>query len=133
MLGLAEVRDWMKTLGIGENFYIGKLDNKKEKSVGIYQRKNNLPPRVCLGGLCNTTYEVKPISVLVHWNKNAKDTEVASFYLYEKLQRITNIVIGNTTIYKLILVNNEPIDVGTDDKGVYERVIEFDLIYERKV
>ena len=27
----------------------------------------------------------------------------------------------------------EPVDVGTDDKGIYERVIWFDIYYERKV
>jgi hypothetical protein len=30
------------------------------------------------------------------------------------------------------LLNNEPIDVGTDDKNIYERVIELNFYYERK-
>ena len=133
MLGLAEVRDWLKGFGIGENLYIGKLDNKKDKSLGVYQRKNDLPPRMTLGGWENAAYEVKPVSILLHWNKNARETEEASFDLYKKLQSITDTTINSLPIYKLILRNNEPIDVGADEKGVYERVIEFDLIYERKV
>ena len=35
MLTLPEIREWIVTLGIAEdeNVYIGKLDNKKQKSV----------------------------------------------------------------------------------------------------
>lgn len=131
MLGLTDVKDWIKTFGMAEYYYVGKLDNKKEQSIGVYQRKNTLPPRMCLGGIENTNYNVKPISVLVHWNKNAIETEEASFRLYEKLQERTDLDINGTKIYYLALLYAEPIDVGTDDKGVYERVIEFDLIYER--
>ena len=30
------------------------------------------------------------------------------------------------------LLQNEPVDVGTDDNNVYERVIELDLYYEER-
>ncbi|MCQ4638451.1 minor capsid protein [Anaerovorax odorimutans] len=131
MLGLAEVRDWLKTFGIGEHFYIGKLDNKKDKSIGIYQRKTSGPPTIPVGGLQNKKYDVKPISVLVHWNNNANDTEQASFSLFEKILNISDLMIGQTHINYVRLMVPEPQDVGTDDKGVYERVIWFDLYYER--
>ena len=36
---LADIRDWIKTLGVGDYFYIGKLENKRERSIGIYQRQ----------------------------------------------------------------------------------------------
>ena len=26
---LADIKDWIKTLGVGDHFYIGKLENKK--------------------------------------------------------------------------------------------------------
>ena len=33
MLYLANVRDYIKTISSANNYYIGKLDNKKDKSV----------------------------------------------------------------------------------------------------
>ena len=36
---LADIKDWIKTLGVGDRFYIGKLENKKERSIGVYQRQ----------------------------------------------------------------------------------------------
>ena len=35
----------------------------------------------------------------------------------------------NTCVIKLN--TNEPIDVGTDEKGIYERVIDIEFYYER--
>lgn len=131
MLGLADVRDWIKSLGVGEHFYIGKLDNKQERSVGIYQRKTTGPPITAIGGPQNKKYDVKPISVLIHWTKNARETEEASFSLFEKLLNISDLKIGQTHINYVRLMVPEPQDVGTDDAGVYERVIWFDLYYER--
>lgn len=36
---LADIRDWVKTLSVGDHFYIGKVESKKERSVGVYQRQ----------------------------------------------------------------------------------------------
>lgn len=131
MLGLADVRDWIKTYRIAENYYIGKLDNKKDKSIGIYQRKTTGPPIMAIGGLETTKYDIKPISLLLHWSQNARETEEAAFLLFEQLKGITDLQIGKTHVDYIQLMVPEPQDVGTDDKGVYERVIWLDLIYER--
>ena len=42
---------------------------------------------MALGGLENTSYEVKQISVLVHWNQNSSQTEEAAAGLFEKIRR----------------------------------------------
>ena len=39
--------------------------------------------------------------------------------------------LNNTHVYFVLLLQSEPVDVGTDDNGVFERVIEFDVYYER--
>ncbi|MEG1298309.1 MAG: minor capsid protein [Anaerovoracaceae bacterium] len=132
MLGLADVRDWIKAYRSAENYYIGKLDNKKEKSIGIYQRKTTGSPIMAIGGLEATKYDIKPISLLLHWSKNARETEEAAFLLFEQLRGITDLQIGQTHVDYVHLMVPEPQDAGTDDKGVYERVIWFDLYYERK-
>ncbi|NBH61572.1 hypothetical protein D1155_07910 [Anaerotruncus sp. 80] len=131
MLTLADVRDWLKSFGFAEHYYIGKLDNKKQKSIGVYQRKETGTPRITIGGLDNTRYDVKRISVLLHWNQNAKETEEAALAFWEKLREVTNVQIGETHVDYLMLLVPEPQDVGTDDNGIYERVIWFDLYYER--
>ena len=132
MITLAEVRDWIKTFNAANNYYIGKLDNKQENSIGIYQRKKIDGPRVAIGGRALASYDVKSISILIHWNKNANETEKRAQYLYNRLFEAESVVIGETPIKMIALLQNEPVDVGTDDNNVYERVIELDLYYERE-
>nr|DAS32819.1 MAG TPA: hypothetical protein [Caudoviricetes sp.] len=132
MITLAEVRDWIKTFNAANNYYIGKIDNKQENSIGIYQRKTIDGPRVAIGGRLLASYDVKSISILIHWNKNANETEKRAQYLYNRLFEAESVVIGGTPIKMIALLHNEPVDVGTDDNNVYERVIELDLYYERE-
>ena len=132
MITLAEVRDWIKTFNAANNYYIGKIDNKQENSIGIYQRKTIDGPRVAIGGRSLTSYDVKSISILIHWNKNANETEKRAQYLYNRLFEAELVVIGGIPVKMIALLQNEPVDVGTDDNNVYERVIELDLYYERE-
>ncbi len=129
MIYLSDVREWLKGLINAEHFYIGKLDRKFERSIGVYQRRNPAPPVTAIGR--SSSYEVKPISVLIHWTKNADTTEKAAFELYQKLRAVSSLTLNDTPVKFIALLQSEPVDVGTDDAGVFERVIEFDIYFER--
>ena len=130
MLYLHEIRDWLKSFDAADNYYIGKLDAKKERSLGVYQSNGSYAPVVALGRL--EAYEIKRISLLLHWNKNARETEQAAYTLYKKLDNLRgSFLLGNTLIYFIRLSTSEPIDVGTDESGVYERVIWIDFYYQK--
>lgn len=129
---LAEVRDWLKTISAAEHFYIGKLDAKQDKSLGVYSRAAlGQPPDIALGGLPCTKTAVKQVSILLHWNKNANETDAAAQALFDALQAAETIQIGGAQVAFLHLLVPEPVDVGTDDNGVYERVIWMDIYYRR--
>lgn len=134
MLKLTEIRQWIASLGIAEDqhVYIGKLDNKQQKSIGVYGRSGSGSPGIALGGLECTTYDTKRLSLLVHWTTRKAESEVAAYELFEKLRNVSSLDIGDTHINYLSLMVPEPQDVGTDEGGVYEYVIWLDLIYERK-
>lgn len=134
MLRLTDIQDWIISLGVAEedHVYIGKLDNKKQKSIGIYNRSGSGSPDIALGGLACTSYDTRAISLLIHWNKYKEESEDAAYRLFEKLRNISSLNIGDTHISYLRLMVPEPQDVGTDDNGVYEYVIWLDLIYQRK-
>lgn len=134
MLMLQEIREWVAGLGIAsdENTYIGKLDAKKRHSIGVYQRPSSGQPNTALGGERYTSYGVRPISILVHWDKDKSASEAAACKLYEKIRNISSLDIGSTHINTIRLMVPEPQDVGTDDGGVYEYVIWLDFIYQRK-
>lgn len=130
MLYLHEIRDWLKSFNAASYYYVGKLSNKREKSLGVYQREGEYAPVIALNRL--ESYEIKRISLLLHWNKNARETEQAAYTLYKKLDNLRgSFSIGNTLIYFIQLSTSEPIDVGTDESGVFERVIWIDFYYRK--
>lgn len=134
LLGLADIRDWIKTLNYtaSENCYIGKLDNKKDKSIGIYQLKTSNESNVAIGGIDNTKTMEKSVSILIHWNTNAKETEQKAYEIYNKLLNEKNFIINDIKVNYIKLLVSEPVDVGTDSKNIYERVIQATFYYEKK-
>ncbi len=134
MLTLANIRDWIKSLNVEEveHFYIGKLEDKKEKSIGVYSLNESTPLLIPLGGIDNKSYENKKVSILVHWNNNANDTEIAAQKLFQILQNTKDIEISGHKILFIIFLVPEPVDVGTDSSRIYERVIELEIYYKRK-
>ncbi|SEA06008.1 hypothetical protein SAMN04515656_10343 [Eubacterium aggregans] len=132
MLGLADIRDWIKTLDTGaENYYIGRLDAKKDKSIGVYSLNNTSAAAIALGGDETTKTAVKGVSILIHWNKNARETETAAFGVFEKMMFKSNFDIKDTHVNYVRLLSAEPIDVGNGADLVYERVIQAEFYYER--
>jgi len=127
---LADIRDWIKTLIPADFYYVGKLDAKKEKSIGVYQLKRMIPPNVAYSRL--ETYERKGVTLLVHWNKNATETETAAFMLYKKLRAVDSLRLNETRVLYLELLESEPVNIGSDENGVHECVIDLILYYEKE-
>lgn len=129
MFTLDDIRGYIAGIVDGSNVYIGKLNNKKDHSVGVYHRQGNGPPVTALGGYEYSSYDIRRISLLVHWDKDVQASEEAAYNLYEKLKNVSILFIGDTPINCIILQVPEPIAVGTDDNGVYEYVIWLDFIF----
>ena len=133
MLSIGDIRQYISGLGIvaDSNVYIGKLDNKKEKSIGVYPRKETGRPNIALGGYELSSYDVKRISLLIHWNKSMTETEQAATALFGKIMASGRLKIGATDIVVIDLQVPEPVYVGTDDNGVHEYVIWLDFVYQK--
>ena len=131
---LRDVRDYIASLKIAENenCYCGKLQDKREKSIGVYPLKNGHPLRFPLGGIENASYGTKAISFLVHWNKSPNETEQAAEALQKALLCCREATINNKQIKFIVLNYEEPIPVGTDDNGVFEYVLECRFYYDNE-
>lgn len=125
---LAEFRDYLKTQIEADHYSIGKIDGTKDKSVGVYS--DGSYERIEAIGRAKT-YDRAGIRILIHWNKNMRETETVARDLYEKLRYITDTDFGDIHVYYLDLQYGEPVYVGTDDEGVYEYVIRCVVYYER--
>ena len=129
---LADVRDYIASLNITEpqKVYMGKLDVKPDKTIGVYHSKHQHTYKTAIGGAFLESYGTKYVTLLVHWNKSPRDTEKAATALFEALTTTREAQINNETI-KFIQPLYEIQDVGTDDSGIYEMVIEAAFIYAK--
>ena len=125
---LAEFRDYLKQFIQADHFSIGKIDNSKDKSIGIYSDGNEYRVEA-INKLSD--YDISSMRILIHWNKNMKETELVAKDLYQSLRYIRDFYLGETLVYYIDLLLGEPIFVGTDNNGVYEYVITLNLYYKR--
>ena len=130
MILLSNIRDWLKSFGLFDNYYVGRIDTKKKNSLGIYNLQDT-GRREVIGGL--KKYEKKGVSLLIHGDTNKAKTEQKAFELYNALETIGDDKkrIGSKKVYFVQLLNNEPIDVDQDADSVYEYVIEMNIYFEK--
>lgn len=128
-----DVRDYIATLNIAEDehCYCGRLPDKKDKSIGIYPLKSGRKPNIPIGGIKNSSYGIKGISLLIHWSKSPGETEKAANELLKKIIETKDVKINEHKIKFIQTSTDEPIPVDTDDNGIYEYVIECLFYYER--
>lgn len=132
MIALSDVRDWLKSFNLFDNYYIGRLDTKKKNSLGVYNLQDTGRHEV-IGGL--KKYDKKGISLLIHGDTNKTTTEKKAWSLYEKIEELIYTCeypqISGKDIYFIELLNNQPVDVDQDNDSIYEYVIELNIYFEK--
>jgi hypothetical protein len=133
---LEDVLDYFEELNSSEDFgfehfYIGKLESKKNYSLGIYNLKHgNVKDQFCIGQLRN--YKVLNVSLLLHISKKFKETEAISNKLFDYLVNLIysdSFKIKDYDVYLINLLSGNE-DVGQDKEGIYERVINIQIYYK---
>ncbi len=127
---LKDVRDYVASLGIADQVYMGMLPNKPDRAIGVYNDRQH-PYRVPVGGPDLGSYGTKYVTILVHWNKSYAETEEAARKLFKVLCETWDVTINNEKI-KWIQPLYEPQDVGPDEGSIFEMVIEVAVIFEKK-
>lgn len=125
---LSDIREYLKTKIECPQWYLNKIGDK-EQSITIYNTTGS-NPRIALGGLDQTNYTTKAISILVHWGKDSNKAELKAQEVYNALfgQEGT---IGNKRVIQFKMKTDSPVYVGTDSEGIIEYVIEVIIYYER--
>jgi hypothetical protein len=136
---VSDIKDLVKSLNIidGISYYCGILDQKKEQSLGFYKEESG-KKEVNINGY-KLSVQGKQIQILIHWNKNYNETEIAAQTIYKALEDLSKTIIENKgyvyknfKIFALELLDTEPLDYKKDpvtDTGVFQQGIRFRLIY----
>lgn len=129
---MEEVKDFIAVLGIAEkeHCYIGRMPDKERNSIGMYKLNRGEKPHIPMGGRKNASYDVFPVSFLVHWNESFSETEEAADRLYNALLDIRNQPAGSSHILFCTMLVPEPQHIGTHGY-IYEAVIEVQFNVKR--
>lgn len=122
---LKQFKDYLKTLGLADYYYVGKIENSKLKVLGLYSDLSN---RVEAVGK-ESSYEIAGFRLLIHWNRNAVETEAQASLVYESIRYISDTEM--TDVYVAFIDADKPVFLGTDDNNVYEYVINGRIYYGR--
>lgn len=114
-----------------ESISIGKIDNDKEKAICFYNSKRSLNYIGIIGGKTNRSTNIKPITILLRYTKNQDEAEKMAQLIYEFFDERT-FFIDNMRIFTMMNYS-EPINLGTDDKNIYEYSIELNFYEGREM
>ncbi|MNO37501.1 hypothetical protein D3C76_275840 [compost metagenome] len=126
---LDDVTSWLETVVMCPNWFIGQI-GKKDQCIGLYNT-TGAQSRIAVGGLSATGYVIKPISVLVHWGRNADVAERKAQEVYNAFFGVSGVQIGGKRVAMFNMVTPQPVNVGTDSEGIFEYVIEVHIYHER--
>ena len=102
--------------------------SRTEKCVGVYAR-GNAAPISAIGK--KPSYNVLPVTLLVHWGENSADCEATANNLYEGLEAGIE-TINNTRVIMIQMVDSTPVNIGRDDTNTCEMTLRINIFYERR-
>ena len=127
-LKTVKVKDYLKTIIKDcEKWYIGKMDENQEKAIAIYTNRRNLAKISSFKNL--QSYGILPITLLLRWTKNYNTAETKADDIYELLD-CSSFFIDNYRC-NINCLYDGPIDLGSDENGVYKFSIELNLLYRK--
>lgn len=127
-LKTVKVKDYLKTIIKNcDKWYIGKMDENQEKAIAIYSNRRQLESLSKFKDL--QSYGILPITLLLRWTKNYNTAETKADDIYELLD-CSSFFIDD---YKCNIncLYDGPIDLGSDENGVYKFSIELNLLYRK--
>ena len=130
MIFLSEARDFVRTFGLFDGYWIGRLSAKRDNTLGIYSLSNSPARRETLGGSDNR-YDVTGINFLIHGNANKDETERRAWRFYNVLNACRSaFILSDKQVYFIKMLYDGPIDVGSDGE-IYEYTIPIEIFSEK--
>lgn len=127
-LKTAKVKDYLKTvISECEKWYIGKMDENQEKAIAIYSNRRQLDSISNFKDL--QSYGILPITLLLRWTQNYNLAETKANDIYELLD-CSSFFIDDYRC-NINCLYDGPIDLGSDENGVYKFSIELNLLYRK--
>jgi len=125
-----EFTQYLKSLYPAFTFYTGMINKTNPKCIGVFA-KGRAVTSIAIGGVANTSSNILPLSLLIHWGENTTECETVANAIYEALLGEYDFTIGSRRIASIEMLDSCPVDVDRDEGNIVEMVIRLNIIYER--
>lgn len=124
---LENIRDMLADV-LNSTVYMAKLpDTAGNNSICVYTSKHTHTYRQCIGN--TKAHDYYYITILLHGNQSPRQTESWARQIFDTVRCIKDYQTQDGTV-KFTLPTYDLQDVGTDESGIYEQVIETAVIYQ---
>lgn len=123
---LSEAKSLLERL-LGEEMRIHKLDRSAEKGLCLYLRKTGRKHQPALNGTGGRSFRRMGLSLLVRGGRQGAAAEKHAFRIYRLIEEAE---AAQGRFWQMVY--DAPVALGTDERGVYEYSIDFDLYYEKE-
>jgi hypothetical protein len=124
LVRLYDVLEWLKTI-YPYNYTAGKIDRTRQETICALSRNANENKPYSING---KSYYCKGIRLILRAGKRSDESEAKAGELFGLLYALSGDVFSLAGLDCFIqLVYSEPVSLYTDETGVYEYAIDFDL------
>lgn len=132
MLTITEIIAYLKIKFPTVTFFNSTIDKSLNQCIGIYRRTAGKIQAI--GGPNNGSYDVLPLSIVIHWTEDAGQCEIMANLLYSELNSIIKETLPTGPVLVFAqLQDANPVWVGRGDNNIAESVIRVNINYERGV
>ena len=117
--------EWLST-AIPGTWDVGTL-NVGDMRCALYPGRSFVNPR---GIGQETSYRGHAIRILVHWNRNILTSQIKAQEIYNYIKSATGAINGKRII-RVNMRDAEAVFLGADESGIFEFVIDCEIIMER--
>ena len=106
------------------------INRNRERAIGVFLREGRAAKVGTVGGIENASYEVVRVTLLVRWGRDGGVAEKKSVEIYCAVaeRRLEH----DSRKGFMVAVNDAPVWLGLDERGIFETVIDFDLYAEKE-
>ena len=132
MLALTDIRDWLKNKLVGVEFTLAPISTDSPRCIGLYDGKESVAERVCLGGLAQTHYQHRKIVICAHWPGDPEEAQKKAAEVHKLFLELIKEPMGNERVVRSN-PGGQPLIAPQAQNGECEYVINIELEYERMV
>jgi len=103
-----------------------EISRNRERAIGVFPREGRAARETAIGGIDNRSYDTVRVTLLLRWGRKGSVAEAKAAEIYVAVaERDENFGFVRA-------VNDAPVWLGMDERGICEYVIDFDVYMKRE-